>query len=132
MQLRRIKIMFASLALVGCLLPAVPGYAATFGNPLNKACQSAAAKQSPACKTSGQDPISGKNGILYRVSRIFALITAIGAVIVIIVGGLTYVSSGGDTNKANSGRRMIVGAVIGLVIVALAETVLALTINIIG
>jgi hypothetical protein len=128
--MRRLKLLLVSLLSLACLAAAPAGVAGAqaFGNPFDRACTGAAAA-SAACKTSGNDPITGKNGILYRVARIFALLTGIGAVILIIIGGLMYTTAGGDAGKANSARQMILGAVIGLVIVALAETIVSITIN---
>jgi hypothetical protein len=110
----------------------VSAAAAAYGNPFSQTCQSAAAKESPACKTSGENPVIGKNGILYKVSRVFAVFTGIGAVIVIVIGGFMYVTSGGDPQKATNGRHMIIGAGVGLVIVVFAETILVFIINIVN
>ena len=45
----------------------------------------------------------------------------IAAVIMIIWGGFRYVTSGGDSNKVSSAKNTIIYAVIGLIIVALAQ-----------
>lgn len=45
------------------------------------------------------------------------------AVVVIIVGGIQYVTSGGDPGKAAKAKNVILYAVIGLIIVLLAAVI---------
>jgi hypothetical protein len=107
-------------ALVTLLLP-VTVYAY---NPLSNACgTTGGAGGSTACTSDGSDPISGKNGILRKASLLLATLGGLVAVIIIIIGGFRYVTSGGDANKAASARSAIIGAIIGLVIIATAETI---------
>lgn len=63
------------------------------------------------------------NGILSTVINIFSLIVGVTAVIMIIVAGLRYVTSGGDAANTKAARDTILYAVIGLVIVALAQVI---------
>lgn len=97
-------------------------------NPLDSACQTSGAnnpQSSSACSgRTTTDPISGTNGILRRVTTLIALIAGVAAVIVIIIGGLQYILSGGDPQKAASARNMVLGAVVGLVIIAAAQGIL--------
>ena len=44
------------------------------------------------------------------------------AVLYLIYGGVTYVTAGGDQEKATQARTIIVNAIIGVVIIALALT----------
>lgn len=126
--MRRIKLFFASLAVLLCLVPAAPALAF---DPFEKACN-ATTQNSPACQATGQDPLTGKNGMLYKVSRIIALIAGICAVFMIMFGGFTYITANGESAKAKNGKSMIVGAVVGLVVVMLAEAIITFTINLIG
>jgi hypothetical protein len=120
------KRLFAALAVLSLLVlaPAVSAY-----NPLDKACQSGT-NTSAACsgKTGGisgaTDPISGTSGLLRRVTTLIAIIAGVAAVIVVIIGGLQYITSAGDPQKASSARSTILGALIGLVIIAAAEGIL--------
>jgi hypothetical protein len=43
------------------------------------------------------------------------------AVIMIVYGGFRYITSGGDATKVTSARNTILYAIIGLIIVALAQ-----------
>ena len=127
--MKRLKLIFASLAVLFCLTPAlVPATVYADTDPFKTVCQQGGAGSAP-CTTTGNDPISGRNGILYKVSRILALIAAVGAVIVIIIGGFFYITSGGDASKASNAKRAILGAVIGLVVIALSQAFIAFVIN---
>lgn len=55
--------------------------------------------------------------------KILSIIVGIVAVIMIILGGFKYITSGGDATKVASAKNTIFYAVIGLVIVALAQLI---------
>jgi hypothetical protein len=56
-----------------------------------------------------------------RIVNIFSAIIGIVAVIMIIYGGFKYISSGGDSGNVTSAKNTIIYAVIGLIIVAMAQ-----------
>lgn len=66
---------------------------------------------------------SDVNGILSTVINIFSLIVGVVAVIMVILGGLRYITSGGDTSNTKAARDTIIYALVGLVIVALAQVI---------
>jgi cytochrome bd-type quinol oxidase subunit 2 len=75
---------------------------------------------------SGSCPSTGSTGIndlLTKIINIFSAIVGVIAVIMIIVGGLRYITSGGDSNKVSAAKNTIIYAIIGLVIVALAQLI---------
>jgi hypothetical protein len=57
------------------------------------------------------------------VINILSLITAVIAVIMIIVGGIRYVTSSGDSTSTGNAKNTVIYAVVGLVIVALAQLI---------
>ena len=63
------------------------------------------------------------NSIVKTVINIFSLIVGIVAVIMIIWGGLKYITSGGDSGKVTGAKNTILYALIGLVIVAIAQLI---------
>lgn len=67
--------------------------------------------------------------IVTDVVNIFSIIVGIVAVIMIIVGGFKYITSGGDSGNITSAKNTIVYAVIGLVIVALAQFFVQFVLN---
>lgn len=64
--------------------------------------------------------------------QIFSLIIGIAAVIMIMVGGLRYITSGGDSGRLASAKDTILYAIIGLVVVALAQIIVKFVINKVG
>jgi hypothetical protein len=119
------KRIIASLTVLLCLAaPAAYAYAsASTYNPLSAAC-AAGTQASSACAKTSSNPISGPNGIIRKASLIIATIAGVAAVIIIIVSGFQYITSAGDPQKAASARNGIIGAAVGLVIIAAAQTIL--------
>lgn len=124
------KRLILAIATLLCLA-IVPATASAAYDPLTHACGSGGgANGSSACSADGsKDPISGKNGILMKVSGVLATIGGLVAVIIIVVAGFSYITSAGDAQKANNARSAIIGAIIGLVIIAAAETIVVFVIN---
>lgn len=69
------------------------------------------------------------NNIIKTIINIFSLIVGIVAVIMIIVGGFRYITSGGDSGNVSSAKNTIIYAIIGLVIVALAQFIVQFVLN---
>lgn len=63
------------------------------------------------------------NKLLTQAVNIFSAIVGVVAVIMIIAGGLKYITSGGDSNKVGAAKNTLIYAIIGLVIVALAQVI---------
>lgn len=61
--------------------------------------------------------------IIRTVINIFSLIVGVIAVIMIIIGGLKYITSGGDSGNVTSAKNTILYAIVGLIIVALAQII---------
>lgn len=59
--------------------------------------------------------------VLRLIINIFSIIVGFLAVIMIIWGGLRYITSGGDSGKITSAKNTIIYAILGLIIVALAQ-----------
>lgn len=66
---------------------------------------------------------SSIDGLIATVINIFSWIVGITAVIMMIIGGLKYVTSNGDSNNVNSAKNTILYAVIGLIVVAMAQVI---------
>lgn len=61
--------------------------------------------------------------IIRTVINVFSLVVGVVSVIMIIVGGLKYITSGGDSGNVTSAKNTILYALIGLVIVAMAQVI---------
>ncbi len=73
------------------------------------------------CSTT--DQTSGFNDLLHKVINIFSVIVGVIAVIMIIVGGFRYITSGGKEEGVKGAKNTILYALIGLVIVAIAQVI---------
>ena len=63
------------------------------------------------------------------IVRILSTIVGIAAVIVIIIAGLKYITSGGDASKVASAKTTLIYALVGLVIVVLAQFIIRFTVD---
>lgn len=112
-----------------------PAYA---WNPFGDACQELEnanisdneKADSIACNTkTTTNPVSGPNGVLMSITNAIALVAGIIAVIIIIIGGLQFVTSGGDSSKSTNARRAIIYAVVGIVVIVIARSIVAFVIT---
>lgn len=86
-------------------------------------CQGASLEVSDGCDVAsvGDEGKDKVNKLITTVVDIFSLVVGIVAVIMIIIGGLKYITSGGDSGNVTGAKNTILYAVIGLVVVALAQ-----------
>ncbi len=76
----------------------------------------AAAAKSPQQPTN----LFGDSGIFSQISNILLFIVGAIAVIMIVVGGLRYVISGGDSSQVTAAKNTILYAIVGVIIALLA------------
>ncbi|GAC1481319.1 MAG: hypothetical protein NVS1B7_1790 [Candidatus Saccharimonadales bacterium] len=69
------------------------------------------------------------NGVIKLVVNLLSLFVGVAAVIMLIVGGLKYVTSQGESSNTAGAKNTILYAIIGLVIVALAQLIVRFTLN---
>lgn len=69
------------------------------------------------------------DGIVKAVVSILSIIVGVAAVIMLIIGGLKYVTSGGDSNAVSSAKNTVLYALIGLVVAVLAQFIVHFIIN---
>jgi uncharacterized membrane protein len=105
---------------------AVPAYADIASN----LCQGV---NTAANGTSSTDCTAGSNFNLSTIAtsivNIFSWIVGVVAVIMIIVGGFRYITSGGSSEKISSAKNTLIYAIIGLIIVALAQFIVHYVVN---
>lgn len=126
-MLKKIKLLVISFLALGVF--AVPAIAvaqvSTDPNIKNSLCQGAdklaigSGTTATECNTEAGD--DGLNTLIAKIINIVSIIVAIIAVIMIIVGGFKYIASGGDSGKVTGAKNTILYAIIGLIVVALAQ-----------
>lgn len=118
------KLILGVAVLMSCSLVAAP--VALAFNPFGTICD-VGGSDSAVCKEKNNNtdnPLTGSKGLFVGISNIIALAAGLSAVIVIILAGLKYVTAGGDAAKAKSAQGTIVTALVGLVIIALAASII--------
>jgi hypothetical protein len=81
------------------------------------------------CDTNTTGSTDKVNATISQVINIFSTIVGVVAVIMIIYGGMRYITSGGDSSKITSAKNTIIYALIGLVVVALAQFIVKFVLN---
>jgi glucose uptake protein GlcU len=75
--------------------------------------------QAVQCKGCPAD-LFGEHGVFKNITNTVLYIVGILAVIMLIIGGIKYVTSGGDSKKVTDAKNTILYAIIGLIICFLA------------
>jgi len=123
--MKRIKLLLTVLYTLS--LTMVPGFmvlssasAATGNGALNCGTQ---LKYGTDCATTPADGQDSVNKIVNLVIAIFSWLVGVVSVIMIIVGGFKYVTSGGESSGVTSAKNTILYAIVGLIIVAVAQVI---------
>ncbi len=142
-MLRRLRLLIASFACMGMLVVPAAGVFAedtsTTGSPPSgfdffKPCETTD-RNATVCtdkdqaQTETNNSIYGPNGIITKIANIVAIIVGVAAVIVIVIAGIQYMLSTGDPSKVSRAKDAIIYAVIGLVVVVLARTLVVFIIG---
>lgn len=72
------------------------------------------------------DPVVDK---LENIATIVAIVAGAAAVILLLVGSIQYITSGGDTNKVTNAKNTVIYALVGLVVIALAASIIEFVVN---
>ena len=126
---RIVQMIILLAAVLTILFMALPAEAF---NPFDSVCQNA--PNSPTCQQNASQ--NGKTtdpavNTIRTAANIIAIVAGIAAVIMIIIAGFQFVTAGGaspgqrsgDPNKIKSARATLSSALVGLVIIALAWTI---------
>ena len=81
------------------------------------------------CDAQAGDANTRVNNIITTTINIFSLIVGVVSVIMIIIGGLKYITSSGDSGNVTGAKNTILYAVIGLVVVALSQLIVRFTLS---
>jgi cytochrome bd-type quinol oxidase subunit 2 len=133
--MKNIALSLAALAtlLAPSLVITAPAFAAVTTKNLQDSLCTGSNVQLGGTNTTGCDGASNGNGkindLLSQIVNIFSAIVGVIAVIMIIVGGLRYITSGGDSGKVGSAKNTLIYAIIGLVVVALAQVIVHFVIS---
>jgi len=113
----------AFLVMSAALVPAIASADSSTTTNVNYICQGvdATTGKKGSCPNPGAD--SAINNFITTIINTLSWIVGIIAVVMVMVGGFKFVTSGGDTEKVVSARSTIIYALVGLVIVAMAQVI---------
>ena len=128
-MIKRLKSLFVSLvAITPLLVPAmvpVMAHAQSF-NPdggLNCGAEINLSEAGDCPAPNGSEATETVNKNVSRALNLFSSVVGIIAVVMIIIGGVRYITSNGDSGNVNNAKNTILYAIIGLVVVALAQII---------
>jgi hypothetical protein len=81
------------------------------------------------CAATSSDATDQINNIVHTIVNLLSAVVGIVAVIMIIVGSFRYITSGGNDTSVTSAKNTILYAIIGLVVVALAQVIVRFTLS---
>jgi len=129
-MIQKIKLMLLSASTVfafavPALMTASASAAVSTGDIQSNLCQGSngdlnATGDTTNCDTSATDTA---NNLVKEIINIISVVVGIIAVIMIIFAGFRYVTSGGKEDSVKSAKNTILYAIIGLVVVALAQII---------
>lgn len=117
---KTIKLLLPSILMLG--LVAVLGAGSVSAMTLQEGAEAA---KCDGCPTD----LFGDAGIFKQITNTILYIIGIIAVIVLIIGGIKYVVSGGDSKKVTDAKNTVLYAIIGLVIAFLAFAIVNFVIS---
>lgn len=98
---------------------------------LQPGCQAGAGTQ--FCKNVNEnkstDRILGPEGLVTQITQTIIYITGAISVIMIVIGGLKYVFSAGDSAGVQSAKNTILYAIIGLVVTLFAQVIVSFVLS---
>lgn len=75
------------------------------------------------------EDLFGDTGIFKQITNVVLYIVGVIAVVMLIIGGIKYVVSGGDAKKVTDAKNTVLYAIIGLIISFLAFAIVNFVIN---
>lgn len=95
-------------------------------------CNATTTKEALQCGAgvgNNSNPTKSINHTFANVINIFSVVAGILAVIMIVLAGTRYITSGGSQEKVASAKSTLTYAIIGLIIVALAQVLVQFVLN---
>lgn len=97
-------------------------------------CGTSGSSDSALCQDSNPannkgNPLIGPNGVIRKAVTILSVIAGAVAVIIIIISGMRLVLSGGDQATVKQSREGILYALIGLIVIVVAQPIIAFVLN---
>lgn len=112
--MQRVFLFLAGVVVVASLAGVFLAQGASAGTDLNDAC---GRSSSLVCDARGEDI---GDGFAQNLTDLLLFILGIGAVIMIVIGGIKYATANGEAAKISSAKNTILYSVVGLIVALLA------------
>ncbi len=135
-MIKKLKTILLTLALsLTSLTPALVPTAVYAANPANNitnnVCTGSYSSSSGTANSGGsgecsQSDLGNGNSIQaigIKVVKLVSIVVGVISILFIIYGGFRYITSGGDSGKVGNAKNTLIYAVIGLIVVALAQII---------
>ncbi|HSX32553.1 MAG TPA: hypothetical protein VLF43_04770 [Candidatus Saccharimonadales bacterium] len=123
MRIKRFLVVGLSIATLLCSLGSLQAVAsadASSDAAKNSACAGIGGTSSGgSCTTTGPS----LNATLKIVINTLSVLIGVAAVVALMVGGLKYITSAGDSGKLGSAKNTIIFAMVGIAVVVLSQTI---------
>jgi len=103
------------------LAPQAPA-ASLFPGATQEACRGSQLDKNASADCT-QDDSNALRGTIHRVINLVSVVVGIISVLMIIIGGFRYIVSNGDSGKITNARNTIIYALVGLILVAMAQVI---------
>lgn len=80
-------------------------------------------------QTPADDPIAGPNGVINKAVELIAVAAGVTAVIVIIISGIQFALSSGDSQRVSKARTAIIYSLVGIIIIVAAQSIIRLVLD---
>ena len=138
-MIQKLKTLILSLSIlfVPMAMVAVPAtVSATTANPnniqsgvRNGVGQATTGTQNQTCANVAGDASTSVNSTITSIINLLSIAVGVVAVIMIIIGGFRYITSGGKQESVSGAKNTILYGIIGLIIVALAQVIVQFVLN---
>lgn len=127
--MRNIKTFIASLSLMVGSMAAISMTPSPVGAAASSCSGAQCASQGANTANTGTSKTSDLNNVIKTVVNILLFIIGAVAVVMIVIGGLKYTTSNGDSNQVTSAKNTILYSVIGLLVAIFAYAIVDFVID---
>ena len=83
----------------------------------------------PVGGISGAQSLTGPTGLIYRIISLLLFVAGALAVVFVIIGGYQYITSAGNEEQSEKGKKTLLNAIIGVVVIVLAYVIINVIVN---
>lgn len=120
--------LLSAIVYINLYTPVAAQATTSFNGPLttvadsnDEACQGLGQLGGTRCQSQGGNPEGKIDNLASKIVKLISYIAGIIAIIMVIIAGVRYTTSGGDSAKVGAAKSALIYALIGVAILALAQ-----------